>query len=206
MKSLRIYPSSVNSRYIAEAVDMLRKGELIIYPTDTLYAIACSALNQGAIEKLCRFKNIDSKKQTLSIVCADISQASEYARIDNIAYKLLRTHCPGAYTFILPAATTLPKAFKGRHTVGVCIPDDAIARALAEELGHPLLTSSLPMPDHTAPGDEVTAEELAMLYSNGPADLMIDGGHGQTVPSTIVDITDSTSPEIIRDGAAPFPI
>ena len=121
MKSLRIYPSSVNSRYIAEAVDMLRKGELIIYPTDTLYAIACSALNQGAIEKLCRFKNIDSKKQTLSIVCADISQASEYARIDNIAYKLLRTHCPGAYTFILPAATTLPKAFKGRHTVGVRI-------------------------------------------------------------------------------------
>ena len=135
MKSLKFYPTNINRRYIDETVSALRDGKLIIYPTDTLYAIGCDALNNRAIEKICRIKGINPAKQLLSIVCSDISQAAEYARIDNNAFRLMRSNLPGPFTFILPAATTLPKAFKGRHTVGVRIPDNDIARAIADALG-----------------------------------------------------------------------
>lgn len=203
MKTLRIYPSSINDRFIEEACDALRSGQAIIYPTDTLYAIGCDALNQGAIEKLCKLKGLNTQKNTLSIICADISQASDYARIDNRTFKLLRQHCPGPFTFLLPASTTLPKAFKGRHTVGLRIPDNPIATALAEQLGHPLLTTSLPSDglDH----DEITApDEIMLRYDSSQIPLMIDGGRGESTPSTIVDLTDSSTPEIIRQGLGIF--
>ena len=133
MKTLRIYPTSINDRYLDEVVDCLRDGGVIIYPTDTLYAIGCDALNNSAIERLCKIKGVNPQKQVLSVVCDGISMASEYARIDNEAFRILRTNLPGPFTFILPAATSLPKVFKGRKEVGIRVPDNPISRAIAEK-------------------------------------------------------------------------
>lgn len=200
MQTLRIYPSSVNDRFIERAADILRRGGVMIFPTDTLYAIGCSALSTPAIDKVCRLKGLNPLKNTLSIICSDISQASEYARIDNKAFALLRAHTPGPYTFILPASQKLPKAFKGRHTVGVRIPDNPISRRLAEELGAPILTTSIP--SEGLSDDEIThPAEITLRFESSGADLMIDGGQGSAIPSTVVDITDSSSPEVIRQGA-----
>lgn len=204
MKSLKIYPSSINARFIAEAAELLREGQLIIYPTDTLYAIGCDAMNQSAIERLCRIKQVDPKKNTLSITCADISQASEYARIDNRAFSLLRQYTPGPFTFILPSSPKLPKAFKGRRQVGLRIPDNAIARELARELGNPLLTMSISSAGLSA--DEITMpDEIMLRFDSDPAiSLMIDGGQASDTPSAIIDLTDSSAPQIIREGPLPF--
>lgn len=184
MKSLKMYPTSLNERYLDEAADVLRDGGIIIYPTDSLYALGCDALNNRAIETLCKVKGLDPRKHTLSVVCSDLSMASEYARIDNEAFRILRRNLPGPFTFILPAATTLPKVFKGRRNVGIRVPDSTIARALAERLGHPMLSTSV---------------EEGVEYDRVAA-LMIDGGEADGTPSAVVDLTDSRSPEIVREG------
>lgn len=194
MKTLRMYPTSLNDRFLDEAVDVLENGGIIIYPTDTLYAMGCDALNNVAIERLCKVKGVNPQKQTLSVVCDGLSMASVYARIDNEAFRILRSNLPGPFTFILPAATTLPKVFKGRRTVGVRIPDNPISRALAERLGHPVLSTSMPQ-DEEGGDPSVFADEYA-----GTASLLIDGGESEGVPSTVVDLTDSRNPEIIREG------
>lgn len=200
MKILKFYPGSVNSRNIDEAVDVLRDGGIVIYPTDSLYALGCDALNNRAIERLCRIKGLNPDKNLLSIVCASLSQAAEYARIDNKAFRILKNHLPGPFTFILSASTTLPKVFKGRKTVGVRIPDNDVARALAEALGNPVLSASVEAPN---PDDIALPESLALIYDND-ADAILDYGEGMTIPSTIVDITDSSAPEIIREGLGKF--
>lgn len=202
MKLLKIYPDNINDRHIAEVVEALRGGGIVIYPTDSLYAIGCDALNNSAIERICRLKGINPAKENLSVVCADISQASEYARIDNRAFSLLKRYLPGACTFLLPAATTLPKVFKGRKTVGVRIPDNAIARRLAEALGNPVLSTSIKW-DRDAPDEGRDPESIALNYS-GTVDCMIDGGEGALIPSTVVDCTDSSAPVVTRDGAVRF--
>lgn len=189
-----MYPTSLNDRFLDEAVDVLENGGIIIYPTDTLYAMGCDALNNVAIERLCKVKGVNPQKQTLSVVCDGLSMASVYARIDNEAFRILRSNLPGPFTFILPAATTLPKVFKGRRTVGVRIPDNPISRALAERLGHPVLSTSMPQ-DEEGGDPSVFADEYA-----GTASLLIDGGESEGVPSTVVDLTDSRNPEIIREG------
>lgn len=200
MKTLRIYPTSINLQYIDEAVAVLRRGGLIIYPTDTFYAIGCSALNNGAIERLCQAKGINPQKVTLSVVCSDISQASEYARIDNYAFRMLRDNLPGPFTFILPASTSLPKVFKGRRNVGIRIPDNAIATALAEALGNPLLSTSITL-NADSGDDEIEADTIELEYQHDSSiALMIDGGTGRLTGSTVVDLTDSNSPEIVRQG------
>lgn len=203
MKTLRMYPTSINDRYLDETVECLKDGGIIIYPTDTLYAIGCDALNNSAIERLCKLKGVNPQKQTLSVVCEGISMASEYARIDNEAFRVLRRNLPGAFTFILPAATTLPKVFKGRKEVGIRVPDNPIATSIAERLGHPILSSSLKVDDEVP---EFDAQELAMAFE-GVASILIDDGEsgngdsGWTPgPSTVVDLTDSRNPEIIREG------
>lgn len=198
MKILKIYPTSINDLYINEAVDALRDGQIIVYPTDTLYAIGCDALNNHAIERICRIKGINPAKTNLSIVCHDIAQAAEYARIDNRAFHILKSNLPGPFTFILPASTTLPKVFKGRKTVGIRIPDNAIATAIAREMGTPLLTTSIQW-DADDPDEAIEPESIAMRYADVAA-LLIDGGHGHTTPSTIVDLTDSTEPQLLRQG------
>lgn len=200
MQVLTIYSGSINERHLTQAVEELRAGNIVIYPTDTVYALGCDALNQRAIERLCRIKGLNPDKNRLSIVCADLSQASEYARIDNSAYRIIKDYLPGPYTFVLPASTRLPKVFKGRKTVGVRVPDNDIARALAAELGNPILTSSVAIDDDE---DICVAEAVAMHY-DGAASLTIDGGRCSAVPSTVVDLTEASGPEVLRQGAGEF--
>ncbi|MDE6120623.1 MAG: threonylcarbamoyl-AMP synthase, partial [Muribaculaceae bacterium] len=145
MKILKVFSQNPDSRHISEAAEAMRRGEIVVYPTDTLYALGCDALNNRAIERLCRLKGLNPDKNLLSIVCDDLSQASDYARVDNRAFRILKQYLPGAFTFVLPASTTLPKVFKGRKSVGIRIPDNNIARGLARELGHPVMTSSVPV-------------------------------------------------------------
>ena len=198
MKTLEFHGNKPDARYIAQAVEALQRGEIIIYPTDSLYALGCDALNQRAIEALCKIKGINPDKELLSIVCADLSQASQYARIDNHAFRLLKTNLPGPFTFILPADTRLPKVFKGRRSVGVRIPDHAVARALASELGHPVLSTSVTVTDNA---EAVEPASIAMYYE-GKAAMMLDAGPGALTPSAVVNATDSSAPEIVREGPA----
>ena len=197
-----MYPTSINEKYIDAVVKELKDGGIIIYPTDTLYAIACDALNNRAVERICKIKDIDPGRSTLSVVCSDISQAADYARIDNVAFKMLKEYLPGPYTFLLPSSTTLPKVFKGRKTVGIRIPDNAIAIALATALGNPLMTTSVEV-DDDAPYESVMPESIAMKYGD-KVDIIIDAGEGDVVPSTVIDITDAYSPEVIREGKGEF--
>lgn len=200
MRIFNLNPDNIDGRVIERTVEVLRHGGIVIYPTDTLYAMGCDAIDAKAVEKLCRIKNINPERQMLSVVCGDISQASEYARIDNRAFRMLRQYLPGPFTFVLPASSALPRQFKGRRSVGVRIPDNAIARALADALGHPLLSSSVAPED---PEDIVSPSALAIEY-DGRADMLIDGGEGTDTPSTIVDITDSADPQVLREGAGIF--
>lgn len=193
-----MYPTSINEKYVDAIVTALKDGSIIILPTDTLYAIACDALNNRAIERICKIKDLDPNRSTLSIVCSDISQASDYAKIDNKAFKVMKDYLPGPYTFILPASTSLPKVFKGRKTVGVRIPDNPIAEALAAALGNPLMTTSIDV-DADAPFESVMPDSIAMRYGDN-VDIIIDAGEGEIVPSTVVDITDSSQPEVLREG------
>ncbi len=197
MRILKMYTSNINDRFMDEVIDTLKDGGIIIYPTDTLYAIGCNALNNNAIERICRIKGINPQRTNLSIICSDISQASQYARIDNRAFQLLRENLPGAFTFILPAASTLPKAFKGRKTVGIRVPDNTIAREIATQLGNPILTTSIEWDDD--PEDGCSPQAIALKYEDA-VDIVIDGGYGELTPSTIIDCTDSANPTITREG------
>lgn len=199
MKSLRIYPGNINSRFIDEAIEALEDGQLIIYPTDTLYALGCDATNQRAIEHVCRLKEIDPRRHHLAIMCADLSQAARFARIDNNAFDIMRRNLPGPFTFILPPASTLPKAFKGRKEVGIRIPDDDVARHLANAFGRPLLTSSLIVDEFDNDDYHLAMMEVADSFSSDVA-LIIDSGTRQQIPSAIINLMDSSSPEIIREG------
>ncbi len=201
MKMLKIYPGSVNSRFIDEAVDVIRSGGIVIYPTDTLYALGCDALNNKAVEKLCRLKGINPDKQLLSVVCASLSQAAEYAKIDNRAFAYLKEYLPGPFTFVLPASSALPKVFKGRRTVGIRIPDNPITLALTEAAGRPLLSTSVAVDSDIY--NNVDPEAIAVAYNN-MADLIIDGGESVAEGSTVVSLLDSASPGIIREGKGVF--
>lgn len=195
MKLLKIILSNPNERFIDMAVDALADGEIIIYPTDSLYALGCDALNNNAIEKICKIKGIRSDKTNLSIICNSISQAAEYARISNDIFSLMKNNLPGPFTFILPALSKLPKAFKKRRTVGIRIPDNNVAQKLVEKLGHPIMTTSIQFEDEDY-GCE--PELIAEQYENA-ADLLLDAGRCSTIPSTIIDCT-GDAPEIVREG------
>lgn len=200
MEILQFFGDTVNDRHIARAARVLDEGGIIIFPTDTLYALGCDALDNRAIQRLCAVKGINPDKQLLSIVCDGISMASDYARIDNHAFRMLKDHLPGPFTFILPGSTRLPKVFKGRRNVGVRIPANGVATALAAALGRPILTTSVAIDDDA---EAVEPESIAMHYADR-ADLLLDAGPGGIIPSTVVDLTDSTAPAILRPGAAPL--
>lgn len=189
-------------RAVNEAVEALRSGNIVIYPTDSVYALGCDALNARAVERLCKIKGINPDKHFLSVVCSDISMAAEYARIDNRAFALLKRYLPGPFTFILPVASKLPKVFRGRKCVGVRIPGNEFATALADALGNPVMSTSA-VPDDAE--NEVDVREIAAFYGN-PADIEIaieDDEHFQG-HSTVVDVTDSYAPTVIRRGAGDF--
>jgi len=198
MQHLNVYPSSIDDRALTLAAKALADGKIVIYPTDSLYALGCDALSNRAIERLCAIKGINPAKQMLSIVCSSISMAAEYAQIDNRTFAMLKRYLPGPFTFILPASPRLPKAFKGRRTVGIRIPDDPVAIALVETLGRPILSASASDPD-----SETTTEEIADRYDSR-ADIIIDSGEADTQASTIVNCLDSSVPEIVRQGKGIF--
>ncbi len=197
MKRLRIYENNPSAHDIAQAVEILRDGGIVIYPTDTVYAIGCDALNVRAVERICQAKGINPTKVNLSIICRELSWVSEYAKLSNDYFKLLRRNLPGAFTFILPTSSSLPKIFKNRKTVGIRIPDNAITLALVEALGNPLLTTSVAI-DEEEPEYGTNPELIEERYER-IADLIIDGGEGGTIPSTTVDCT-GDEPEVMRQG------
>ncbi len=194
---IKIYPENPNIREIDKVVQMLRDGGLVIYPTDTVYAIGCDALNVRAVEKICKMKNIDPRKVNLSIICYDLSNISEYVKVDTPTFKLMKQHLPGPFTFILNANSNLPKIYKNRKTVGIRVPDNNIIRELVKELGNPILTTSIHDKDDM---DEYSTDpELIHEKYENNVDIVIDGGIGGIEPSTIVDYT-GEEPEITRQG------
>lgn len=195
MRVLPIIEDNINMRHIEDIVSVLRDGGIIVYPTDTVYAIGCDALNNQAIERICSLKAMKSAKTNLSIICSDISEVSQYAKFDNLQFRLMKNNLPGPFTFILPAMSKLPKAFKGRRTVGIRIPENKIATAIEQELGHPILTTSVPAQD-----DDYRCEPELIAESLGNfVDIVVDSGRGGLVPSTVIDCT-SGEPDIIRQG------
>lgn len=195
MELLKIYPENPNDKYISIAAKAIQNGKIVIIPTDSVYAFACDALNNNAIEQICSLKGIKSEKNNLSIICEEIGQAADYARIDNDTYKLMKRNLPGAFTFILPALSKLPKAFKGRKTVGIRIPDNNIALTLVHLLGKPIMTSSVPLED-----EDTSTEPELMAREYPEVEVILDSGRGKTIPSTVIDCTKDDI-EIIREGA-----
>lgn len=195
MKILKVFDNNPNPKYIDMVVEALRDGEIIIYPTDTLYAIGCDALNNNAINKICKLKGINPDKTNLSIICDGISMAAEYARFDNRQFKVLKTNLPGPFTFILPSSSSLPKVFKGRKTVGIRVPENNVAVELVRRLGNPILSTTI---SYTYDDYAVNPELIAETYADSAA-YLLDGGDGGLIPSTVVDMT-SGELEIVREG------
>ena len=203
MNTLKIHPTSIDARVLSRAVDAMRDDGLVIYPTDTLYAIGCDATSRKATEALCRIKGLNPQKNALAVVCHDFSQASEFARIDNRAFAIMRRYLPGPFTFILPSSPSMPKIFKGRKQVGIRIPDNDVARELARALGTPLLTTSLPS-DGLEPEEITEPGEIELRAEAMGVDMLIDAGSGSAVPSAVIDLTDSSAPVVLREGPVEF--
>ena len=192
---LEMMVNNINERHIAEVVNCLMDGGIIVYPTDTVYALGCDAMNNQAIERICSLKEMKSAKTNLSIICSDISEVSQYAKFDNTQFRLMKSNLPGPFTFIFSAMSKLPKAFKGRRTVGIRIPDNEIALSIVRALGRPILTTSVPGDD-----EDYRCEPglIAEAFDN-VVDIVIDAGRGSMMPSTVVDCT-GTEPTIVRQG------
>jgi tRNA threonylcarbamoyl adenosine modification protein (Sua5/YciO/YrdC/YwlC family) len=194
---VKLYPENPNPKEIVRIAGILRNGGLVIYPTDTVYAIGCDALNVRAVEKICRIKNINPAKNHLSIICHDLSNISEYARVDTPIFKVMKKNLPGPFTFILNTTSALPKIYKNKKTIGIRIPDNNIIRELALELGNPVMTTSIKGDDEVI---EYAADpELIYEKYGDVADIVIDGGYGGVEASTVVDCT-SGEAEIVRQG------
>lgn len=194
---IKIYPENPNPREIDRVVNLLKEGGLVIYPTDTVYAIGCDALNVRAVERICKMKGVNPQKSNLSIICYDLSNLSEYAKVSNAAFKLMKSNLPGPFTFILPTSSELPKIYKNRKEVGIRVPDNNIIRTLVQELGNPILTMSVH--DSEEEDEYSTDPELIAEKYEGQVDMVIDGGYGGLEPSTVIDCTTDEF-EIVRQG------
>lgn len=195
MKSIKIWNDSPSEKQLEQIADRLKDGEIWILPTGGIYGIMCDALNQKAVRKVCALKNINPEKNNLSIICTDISMASEYARFGNRTFSLLHDNTPGPFTFLCKAQSVLPKEFKARKIVGVRIPECNTVRDIAAALGNPLLTTSIEFVDE----DYAVNPELIMEAYDGKVDGIVLGEPGTTVPTAIIDCTDD-SPTILREG------
>lgn len=195
---LKLYDKNNDPTLLQQIVDILNDGGLIIYPTDTLYAIGCHGLKERSIEKICRIKEIDPRKNNLSIICYDLSTISEYAKVDNHIFKLMKRNLPGPFTFVLNGTNRLPKIFRNRKEVGIRMPNHPIIREIARILNAPILTTSLPFEGNEEIEYTTNPELMAEKFENR-VDLIIDGGMGGILPSTIVDCT-SGEPKIVRQG------
>ncbi|NDV96743.1 threonylcarbamoyl-AMP synthase [Dysgonomonas sp. 521] len=194
---VKLYDENPNQKEIDKIVSILQDGGLIIYPTDTVYAIGCDALNVRAVEEICKIKNINPAKSNLSIICYDLSNISEYAKVDNATFKLMKKNLPGPFTFILNTTSSLPKIYKNKKTVGIRIPDNNIIRELVYNLGNPIMTTSIKDEDEVI--EYTTDPELIYEKYQDTVDVVIDGGYGGIEGSTVVDCTEEEH-EIIRQG------
>lgn len=195
---LKIYNENPNPKEIDKVISILKDGGIVVYPTDTLYGMGCDALNVRAVEKICDLKGINPQKSNLSIICNDLSNISEYAKVSTPIFKLMRKNLPGPFTFILPTTSSLPKIYKNKKTVGIRIPDNLIIREIVEMLGNPVLSTSVKLEDDEEV-EYITDPELIQEKWGDIVDIVIDGGIGGIEPSTVVDCT-SDEPEIIRQG------
>ncbi|WP_286239776.1 L-threonylcarbamoyladenylate synthase [Neptuniibacter halophilus] len=194
----QIHPENPQQRLINQAVEIIRKGGLVIYPTDCAYALGCHLGDKAAMEKIKRIRQLDDK-HNFTLVCRDLSEISTYAKVDNGCYRLLKAHTPGAYTFILKATSEVPRRLlhPKRRTIGIRIPDNAIALALTEALGEPIMSTSLIMPGEEMPlMDPYEMRELLQHQ----VDLIIDGGYCGLEATSVINLVEEV-PEVIREGA-----
>lgn len=194
---LKLYNENPNAREVDRVVSALRDGSLVIYPTDTVYAIGCDALNVKAVETICRMKGINPAKSNLSIICYDMSNISEYAKVNNATFKLMKKNLPGPFTFILPTTSSLPRVYKDKKTVGIRIPDNNIIREIVRVLGNPILTASIKDDDEVL--EYSTNPELIHEKYKNIVDVIVDGGYGGIEASTVVDCSEG-EPNILRQG------
>lgn len=195
---LHINTENPNRRHIHTVIDCLKNGGVIIYPTDTIYGLGCDIFHQKAIEKIARIKNVLPQKAQLSFICYDLSDLSKYTKsISTPLYRLLKEYLPGPYTFILPASKEVPKILQSKkNTIGLRIPDNNIAREIVKQLEHPILSATLP----GEMVEEYTDPELIHENFKNLVDIVVDGGIGGTIPSTIIDCTKDEY-EVLRMGA-----
>ncbi len=195
---INIHPQNPQPRLIRQVVESLKKGEVIIYPTDTIYGLGCDIFQPKAIEIICRIKGVEPQKAQLSFVCYDLSDLSHYAKqLSTPTYRMLKQHLPGPFTFILEAGKQVPKILKTKKdTIGIRVPDNKIARCIVQELGNPILSASLPG-DYV---EEYTDPETIHEKFEKFVDIVIDGGIGGMEPSTIIDFT-GDEPIVTRQGA-----
>lgn len=197
-KLIKIYEENPNPKAVSQVVEVLRSGGLVIYPTDTVYGLGCDITNSKALERLARIKGIKLDKANWSFICADLSNLSDYVRqIDTRTFKILKRALPGPYTFILPGGNNLPKDFKKKKTVGIRVPDNSIAQALVNGLGHPIVSTSIRDEDDVI--EYTTDPELIYEKWHNLVDIVVDGGYGGNVASTIIDLS-GPEPEVVREG------
>ena len=195
---IRIYEENPNPKDIKKVVNVLQNGGLVIYPTDTVYGLGCDITNTSALEKIAQIKGVKLDKANFSFICEDLSNLSDYVKqIDTQTFKILKRSLPGPYTFILPGNSNLPNVFKKKKTVGIRVPNNNICRAIVKELGNPIVSTSIRDEDEVI--EYTTDPELILEKWDKLVDLVIDGGYGDNIPSTVIDLTDSI-PEVVRIG------
>lgn len=196
---LNIHPDTPNQREVKKVVEVLKSGGIIICPTDTIYGLACDIYNPKAVEQIARIKGVNLEKAHFSFICYDLSHLSDFTKqVDNHIFKLMKKHLPGPFTFILDANSNVPKLFKSKKkTVGIRIPDNNIAREIVKELGHPIMSTSVHDDDELI--EYTTDPELIYERYRDIVDIVINGGFGNNVPSTVVDCTNDDI-KIIRQG------
>ena len=197
-KLIKIYEENPNPKAVSQVVEVLRSGGLVIYPTDTVYGLGCDITNSKALERLAWIKGVKLDKANWSFICADLSNLSDYVRqIDTRTFKILKRALPGPYTFILPGGNNLPKDFKKKKTVGIRIPDNSIAQALVNGLGHPIVSTSIRDEDDVI--EYTTDPELIYEKWQNLVDVVVDGGFGGNIASTIIDLS-GPEPVVVREG------
>lgn len=196
-----IHPENPEERKIEQVVACLRKGGVVVYPTDTVYGIGCDITNSAAVQKVLRFKDVNLKKTSLSFICHDLSHAAQFLKpIDSRTFKLLKKNTPGPFTFILEANSNVPKLFKAnKKTVGIRVPDNDIVRSIVERLGNPILSASVKNSNEEIDDEYITDPSLIQENLRHVADIVIDGGIGGVDGSTVVNCT-SDEWEIVRQG------
>ena len=195
---IKIYPENPNPKAIQKVVNVLKRGGLVIYPTDTVYGLGCDITNIKALERIAQIKGVKLEKSNFSFVCEDLSNLSDYVKqIDTTTFKILKRALPGAYTFILPGSKNLPNPFKKRKTVGIRVPDNSIALALVAALGNPIVSTSIRDDDDIV--EYTTDPELILEKWDKLVDIVIDGGYGGNEASTIIDLSED-EPIIVREG------